>query len=170
MIEVLTPDFGGNVGDVLTVALAEPDVFAHNVETVERLTHPVRDPRAGYRQSLDVLAAIKAIDSGRHTKSSLMVGVGETRKEMEQAMRDLRAVGVDFLTVGQYLQPTKKHLKVHEFVTPETFEAYGALGRELGFRYVASAPLVRSSYKAGEFFIRSYLEAERAQGPQVGAS
>jgi lipoic acid synthetase len=161
MVEVLVPDFGGNVGQILTVVQAQPDVIAHNVETVERLTRKVRDPRAGYRQSLDVLRAIKTIDAARYTKSSIMVGVGETEREVVETMEHLREVGCDFLTIGQYLQPTKKHLRVDAFIPPEQFEAYRAIGLELGFAYVASGPLVRSSYKAGEFFIRDYLQRDK---------
>jgi lipoic acid synthetase len=167
MIEVLIPDFQGDAGDLAKVVAARPDVLAHNVECVERLTGTVRDPRAGYQQSLDVLAAIKRLDPARPTKSSLMVGVGETEDEMLDAMRDLRDVGCDFLTVGQYLQPTAKHLKVTRFVHPDEFTRYEALGRELGFLYVASGPLVRSSYKAGEFFIRQHLEKQRELSPDA---
>ena len=163
MIEVLIPDFGGNVHHLLQVVEAEPEVIAHNVETVERLTHPVRDRRAGYRTSLDVLRNVKTIDPARRTKSSLMVGLGETVDEMRRAMADLRDVGCDFLTVGQYLQPTKKHLPVVEFVHPDVFAEYERIGLELGFIYVASGPLVRSSYKAGEFFIKRYLEQHAAR-------
>lgn len=162
MVEVLVPDFSGQEDLMRKVVVAAPDVLAHNVECVERLTPRVRDPRAGYRQSLDMLAAIKRMNPGMHTKSSLMVGIGETEDEMLQAMRDMRHVGVDFLTIGQYLQPTKKHLKVEFFVEPQQFERYEALGLEMGFRYVASGPLVRSSYKAGEFFIREYLQKQQA--------
>jgi lipoic acid synthetase len=145
------------------VVLAEPDVFAHNVETVERLTPRVRDPRASYRQSLDVLANVKVIDPDRFTKSSIMVGLGETEDEVMQTMRDLREVGVDFLTVGQYLKPAKdpKYLDIVEWVPPEQFAVYERIGLDLGFTYVASGPLVRSSYKAGEFFISRYLRAQR---------
>jgi lipoic acid synthetase len=162
MVEVLVPDFSGHIGQILTVVEAEPDVIAHNVETVERLTPKVRDPRAGYRQSLDVLQAIKTIDPKRFTKSSIMVGVGETEAEVIETMRHLREVGCDFLTVGQYLQPTKKHLKIDSYVPPEQFEAYQAVGLDMGFAYVASGPLVRSSYKAGEFFIRDYLQKQKS--------
>ena len=162
MVEVLVPDFSGQADLMRKVVVAAPDVLAHNVECVERLTPKVRDPRAGYRQSLDMLAAIKRMNPGMHTKSSLMVGIGETEDEMVQAMRDMRDVGVDFLTIGQYLQPTKKHLKVEFFVEPQQFERYEALGLEMGFRYVASGPLVRSSYKAGEFFIREYLQKQQS--------
>jgi lipoic acid synthetase len=157
LVEVLIPDFRGDVGLLLKVVEAEPAVIAQNLETVERLTRRVRDPRAGYRQTLDVLANIKRIDPTRFTKSSLMVGLGETDGEMEAAMRDLRAVDVDFLTIGQYLQPTAKHLPVDGFVPPERFVAYERIGLDLGFKYVASGPLVRSSYKAGEFFIERFV-------------
>jgi len=158
MLEVLIPDFQGNLDQLLTVIEAEPEVIAHNIETVRRLTHPVRDPRAGYDQSLDVLRAIKRIDPDRYTKSSIMVGLGETEDEVVQTMRDLREAGCDFLTVGQYLRPTPRHLKLVEYVTPEQFERYREIGEALGFAYVASGPLVRSSYKAGEFFIRDYVQ------------
>ena len=163
LVEVLIPDFSGNVSHLLKVVMAQPEVIAHNIETVERLTSTVRDPRANYKQSLDVLAAIKTIDPSRYTKSSIMVGLGETTGEVVEAMEHLRDVGVDFLTVGQYLQPTQKHIKLNEFITPEQFEAYQAIGLEMGFKYVASGPLVRSSYKAGEFFIRDYIERSKAQ-------
>lgn len=157
-IEVLIPDFRGEVDHLRLVVEAGPEVIAQNVETVERLTHPVRDRKAGYHQTLRMLAAIKELDPTRLTKSSIMVGLGETPEEVIQTMKDLRAVGVDFLTVGQYLQPNKKLLPVLEFITPEQFAAYEQVGLELGFHYVASGPLVRSSYKAGEFFISRYIE------------
>lgn len=162
LIEVLIPDFQGRHDLVQHVIDARPEVIAHNIETVERLTPRVRDRRAGYRQSLDVLQAIKTAEPELATKSSIMVGVGETDDEIIAAMADLRAVGCDFLTIGQYLQPSKKHLKVDAFVTPEQFERYRILGEGLGFRYVASGPLVRSSYKAGEFFIRQHLNERMA--------
>lgn len=161
-VEVLIPDFQGDEGLLQKVVEARPDVLAHNVECIERLTPTVRDRRAGYAQSLEVLAATKRLDPDRYTKSSLMVGLGETEAELLAAMRDLRSVGCDFLTVGQYLRPTPKHLEVVEFITPEQFQRYEQLGLELGFRYVASGPLVRSSYKAGEFFIRDFLEKQEA--------
>ena len=162
LVEVLIPDFQGRHDLVQHVIDACPEVIAHNIETVERLTPRVRDRRAGYRQSLDVLQTIKAAEPELATKSSIMVGVGETDDEVIAAMADLRAVGCDFLTIGQYLQPSKKHLKVDAFVTPEQFERYRILGEGLGFRYVASGPLVRSSYKAGEFFIRQHLNERMA--------
>jgi lipoic acid synthetase len=157
-IEVLIPDFRGDFGLLARVTSAGPDVVAQNLETVERLTHPVRDGKAGYRTTLDVLAQIKVQAPRALTKSSLMVGLGETPDEMEAAMRDLREQGVDFLTIGQYLQPTPKHLPVVEFIHPDQFAAYERVGLALGFAYVASGPLVRSSYKAGEYFITKYLE------------
>ncbi len=168
MVEVLIPDFSGHVDLLRKVVVARPDVLAHNVETVERLTGRVRDPRAGYQQSLDVLANVKALAPGMHTKSSIMVGVGESEDEVLQTMRDLRAVGCDFLTIGQYLQPTQKHLSVEAFIEPQVFDRYRDLGLEMGFAYVASGPLVRSSYKAGEFFIREYLSRKDAENPLPG--
>jgi lipoic acid synthetase len=162
-VEVLIPDFSGNISHLLKVVMARPEVIAHNIETVERLTPTVRDPRATYNQSLEVLAAIKTIDPSRYTKSSIMVGLGETTGEVVKTMEDLRAAKVDFLTIGQYLQPTKQHIKLTEFIPPEQFEAYQTIGLEMGFKYVASGPLVRSSYKAGEFFIRDYIERTKAQ-------
>jgi len=162
MVEVLIPDFQGRTDLVQRVIEAGPEVIAHNVETIKRLTPRVRDRRAGYDQSLSVLNSIKESNPDMATKSSIMVGLGETEAEVAEAMADLRAVGCDFLTVGQYLQPSKAHLKVAEFVTPEQFERYRELGEGLGFRYVASGPLVRSSYKAGEFFIRQHLKSKMA--------
>lgn len=161
MVEVLIPDFRGERALVQRIVDAGPEVIAHNVETVARLTPSVRDPRAGYQQSLDVLAMLKEMAPQGLTKSSLMVGLGETVDEMDQAMRDLRGVGCDFLTIGQYLRPTQKdaHLPVVEYITPEAFADYERRGLELGFLYVASGPLVRSSYKAGDLFIRRYLQA-----------
>jgi lipoic acid synthetase len=163
MIEVLIPDFQGRTDLVQFVIDATPEVIAHNIETVKRLTPTVRDPRAGYRQSLDVLHAIKQSDPDRWTKSSIMLGLGETEEEVVAAMADLRAVGTDFLTLGQYLKPSNKHLAVEEFVPPAQFDRYRELGEGLGFRYIASGPLVRSSYKAGEFFIRQQIQDSREE-------
>lgn len=163
LVEVLIPDFCGRTELLQLVVDAKPDVIAHNVECVERLTSKVRDPRAGYQQSLDVLRNIKEMNPSMHTKSSIMVGVGEKTEEVLATMLDLRAVGCDFLTVGQYLQPNKRLLKVDDFVTPETFESYETLGLKMGFTYVASGPLVRSSYKAGEFFISNHLRKQVAE-------
>jgi len=158
LVEVLTPDFQGDAEAVRTVGRAAPDVFASNIETVRRLTPAVRDGRAGYDQTLGVLARMKLDFPGVVTKSSIMVGLGESAAEVEQAMQDLRAVGVDILTLGQYLRPSAWHLPVVEFVTPEAFGGFERLGREHGFRYVASGPLVRSSYRAGELFVKGMLE------------
>lgn len=163
-VEVLIPDFAGNVGSLLTLMLAEPDVLAHNQETVLRLTWPVRDRKASYQTSLEVLRNAKRISPDTFTKSSLMVGLGETVDEMRDAMRDLREVDVNFLTIGQYLQPSPRHLEVEEFVTPDQFAEYERMGLEMGFTYVASNPLVRSSYKAGEFFIRNALQQREQAG------
>jgi lipoic acid synthetase len=162
LIEVLIPDFRGEVANVAKIVQAGPEVIAQNIETVERLTHPVRDKRAGYKQTLDMLVAIKRLDPTRFTKSSIMVGIGETKEEVVQTMRDLREADVDFLTLGQYLRPSRKQLEVESFVTPETFADYERIGLELGFGYVASGPLVRSSYKAGEFFITRYIKERQA--------
>lgn len=161
LVEVLTPDFRGRVDLLQRVIDAAPEVYAQNLETVERLTRQVRDPRAGYQQTLDVLAAAKRLKPAQLTKSSLMVGVGETDDELVQSMRDLRAVGVDFLTIGQYLQPTPKHLKVDAFITPDKFAEFEKIGLALGFTYVASGPLVRSSYRAGEYYIKQAIARQR---------
>lgn len=170
LLEVLIPDFRGDLGLLQRVIDAGPTVLAHNVETIPRLTPRVRDPRATWDQSVAVLAQVKAARPDMFTKSSLMVGLGETTDEMIDAMRALRAVGVDFLTIGQYLQPTPLHLKISEYVTPERFAEYEQLGLGLGFTYVASGPLVRSSYKAGEFFIHQHIEALRGHSaPSEGS-
>ncbi|MFT6818119.1 MAG: lipoic acid synthetase [Myxococcota bacterium] len=163
LVEVLIPDFRGNVDHLRKVVEARPEVIAHNIETVRRLTHPVRDKKATYDQSLKVLTDIKVMDPSRYTKSSIMVGLGETTEEVIQCMRDLRAVDCDFLTIGQYLQPTMKHIKVDGFVHPDMFEAWRIEGLAMGFKYVASGPLVRSSYKAGEFFINEFIQKQREQ-------
>jgi lipoic acid synthetase len=163
LVEVLTPDFQGRTFALDMIIDAGPTVAAHNVETVARLTPTVRDRRATYRQSLDVLEYYKK--GGMKTKSSIMLGVGETHDEVVLAMKDLRSVGCDILTLGQYLRPSEKHLAVSEFVRPEAFAALEQEGLALGFRFVAAGPLVRSSYKAGEFFIQGWVEEERgAQG------
>jgi lipoic acid synthetase len=158
LVEVLIPDFQGDVEDLRKVVEARPDVIAHNIETTMSLTPSVRDPRAHYWQSLSVLRNVKKLSRHVYTKSSIMVGLGETEEEVTQAMVHLRQADVDFLTVGQYLRPSARHLKVLEYVRPEQFERYKAIGEGLGFRYVASGPLVRSSYRAGEFYIRSVVE------------
>ena len=166
LVEVLIPDFQDDLDSLRTVASARPDVIAHNIETTMSLTPGVRDPRAGYWQSLSVLRNVKKINPRIRTKSSIMVGLGETEEEIRLAMVHLRNVGVDFLTVGQYLRPSGRHLRVEEFVTPDQFARYQRMGEELGFMYVASGPLVRSSYRAGEFFLKSVIETDRVRpGP-----
>ena len=142
------------------------DVFAHNIETCERLTPQVRDGRAGYKQSLEVLAGAKKNRPDIVTETSIMVGLGETPEEVIQAMRDCLAAGVEIFTLGQYLRPSTWHLPVKEFVTPEQFKEYERVGLELGFRYVASGPLVRSSYRAGEFFLEAFLDERDAKQEQ----
>ena len=147
-VEALTPDFGGDEAAVATVVASGVDVFAQNLETVRRLTHPVRDPRAGYERTLGVLRHAGAL--GATTKSGLMLGLGETDAELRAAMDDLRAAGVTLLTLGQYLQPTRHHLPVARWVRPEAFATYRRWGLAAGFRDVAAGPLVRSSYRADE--------------------
>lgn len=159
LVEVLSPDFRGNKEHVSTVVNSGLDVFAHNVETVERLTPFVRDPRAKYKQTMEVLEHAKKSNPKVVTKTSIMLGLGESDEEVLKCMQDLRAVGVDCLTLGQYMQPTKRHLKVVEYVTPEKFYHWEVTGKELGFIYTASGPLVRSSYKAGEFFIKNIIDS-----------
>jgi lipoic acid synthetase len=151
VIEVLTPDFNARDAAIDIVLAAHPHVFNHNLETVRRLTPTVRS-RATYDRSLSVLSKVKAKRVGTmYTKSGLMLGLGETEEELFNALADLRGVGCDLLTLGQYLQPTLRHLPVVEYVTPEKFAEYGACAREMGFVHVASMPMVRSSYHAGEF-------------------
>ncbi len=161
LVEVLTPDFRGDAEAVRTVGRAAPDVFANNVETVRRLTPVVRDARAGYDQTLEVLSRMRREFPAVVTKSSIMVGLGETEAEVVETMRDLRGQGVDILTLGQYLRPSAWHLPVQEWISPERFEAYRRHGLALGFRYVASGPLVRSSYRAAELFLRGEIASRR---------
>jgi lipoic acid synthetase len=160
-VEVLIPDFQGVESSLATVAEARPHVVAHNIETVERLTPTVRDRRAKYAQSLRVLEYLKQRPEKLYTKSSIMVGLGETDAELEQTFKDLRSVGVDVLTLGQYLQPSQFHLRVERFASPEKFAEYQKLAESYGFLYVASGPLVRSSYRAAEFFMKGLMERER---------
>jgi lipoic acid synthetase len=156
-VEALTPDFRGSRAAVESVVDSGLEVFAQNLETVERLTHVVRDPRAGYQQTLDVLAHAKAHRPEVLTKSSLMVGLGETDPEIQRSLEDLRRHDVDIVTLGQYLRPTLNHLPVERWVTPETFERYRAFGLELGFLEVAAGPLVRSSYRADRVLQKNNL-------------
>jgi lipoyl synthase len=165
IVEALVPDFRGDVEAIRIIVDSGLDVYAHNIETVRRLQYRVRDPRAGYEQSLATLRAAKAYASstGRElfTKSSIMLGFAETDAELEEAFLDLRDYGVDVLTLGQYLRPSMSHLPVDEYVTPEKFERLGRLAETKGFMYVASGPMVRSSYRAGEFFIKGVIEKRR---------
>ncbi len=158
-IEVLTPDFLRKDGAIETVADAKPDVFNHNLETVPSLYLSIR-PGARYFHSLRLLQMVKERDASMFTKSGIMVGLGETRHEILQVMDDLRAAQVDFLTIGQYLQPTRKHAPVKSFVTPDEFKAYGRMAYGKGFLLVSASPLTRSSYHAGDDFAR--LRAARA--------
>ena len=165
-IEILTPDFKDTDGAIEHVVAARPDVFNHNLETVPRL-YPTIRPGARYFTSLELLHRVKRIDRSMFTKSGLMVGLGETRAEVGQVMDDLRAANVDFLTIGQYLQPTRKHAPIDRFVTPEEFEGYADMARGKGFLLVASSPLTRSSYHAGDDFAQ--LRAARRAQPAAEA-
>jgi lipoyl synthase len=149
VVEVLTPDFNGHESSIRTVLEAGPQIFNHNLETVERLSPLVRS-RAKYRLSLEVLRQVKAWYPQIVTKSGIMLGLGESESELFQAMDDLREANVQVLTLGQYLRPTPNHLPVVEYITPEMFDVYGEIARQKGFEFVASGPLVRSSYHAGE--------------------
>ncbi len=157
-VEVLIPDFAGNESRMHTLAQANPYVIAQNIETVRRLTHPVRDPRASYDTTLSCLKFYKEHYPHIQTKTSLMVGLGENWNEIQETLEDLRKVGVDIVTFGQYLQPSKRHLNVEKFYTPEEFEELKRMSLKLGFKFVASGPLVRSSYKAADFL--DYVEAK----------
>ncbi|KAI8913079.1 hypothetical protein DFJ77DRAFT_519164 [Powellomyces hirtus] len=158
LVECLTGDFRGNLDAVAKVAVSGLDVYAHNVETVENLTPYVRDRRATFRQSLSVLEHAKKVNPKLVTKTSMMLGLGETDEEVMDALKALRGISVDVVTFGQYMRPTKKHMKVHEYVHPDKFAHWAKVADELGFKYVASGPLVRSSYKAGEFYIKNIVQ------------
>ncbi len=157
LLEILIPDFQGAQVALRQIVETDLAVLAHNVETVERLTPSVRDPRAGYHQSLGVLEYAKGLRPDLLTKSSIMVGLGETEDEVVRTLADLRSVGVDIVTLGQYLRPSLKHLPVASYVSPEVFDRYAERAREMGFGYVASGPLVRSSYRAGELYVEGHL-------------
>lgn len=169
LVEALTGDYAGDEDMVALVATSGLDVYAHNVETVEALTPQVRDRRATFRQSLKVLEAAKRAKPGLITKTSIMLGLGETEEQLWEALRELRRVDVDVVTFGQYMRPTKRHMKVEEYVAPAVFETWRLRALELGFLYCASGPLVRSSYKAGEAFIENVLK-KRASQSQVAAA
>ncbi len=156
-VEALTPDFSGNEACIDTILESGVDVFAQNVETVERLTYPVRDPRAGYWQTINLLKYVKEKRPDVITKTSLMLGLGETKEEVIQCMDDLHAAGVDVITYGQYLRPTMNHLPVIRYVTPEEFNEYREIGLKKGFLEIASGPMVRSSYRADRIFKKDNL-------------
>ena len=153
-IEILAGDFGGRLSSLGQIVKSGIQVFAHNLETVKRLSPRVRDARASYQQSLSVLKTVKEkFESHQmYTKSALMLGLGETKDDVIEALSDLREHGVDFMTIGQYMRPTKKHLSVKEWVRPDVFQELEKIAKEMGFLAVASAPLVRSSYKASFFY------------------
>ena len=169
-IEILTPDFRGKMqAAVEAIVAAGPDVYNHNLETVPRL-YPTIRPGARYYASLRLLEEVKRHNPLIFTKSGIMLGLGEERLEVHQVMDDMRSAGIDFLTMGQYLQPTPKHAKVIDFVTPQAFSAYGAIARAKGFLQVAATPLTRSSYHAGDDFreMRAAREAQLAKAAQRG--
>jgi lipoic acid synthetase len=161
VVETLIPDYRGR--DLELLMAARPDVLAHNVEVVPRLQRKIRDPRCSYERSLETLRQAKELVPESFTKSSLMLGLGESHDEVLEGMRLLRAEGVDFLTLGQYLRPSENHAPVREYVTPERFADLRVRGEEMGFRYVASGPLVRSSYKAGEYFFERLVRERRSE-------
>lgn len=164
LVESLIPDFQGEPELVGQIIDAGPDVIAHNIETVDRLQWPVRDRRAGYEQSLSVLEQVGRA-SDIHCKTSVMLGVGEYDHEIYQTLSDLREVGVDVVTLGQYLQPSRSHLDVFDYVHPDAFETWRQVAEEeLGFLYCASGPMVRSSYKAGELFVEALLREGKSPG------
>jgi lipoic acid synthetase len=162
IIEALVGDFGGRKRDLDTLFESAPDVFAHNIEVSRRLTSTIRDQRCDYDLSLDVLRYAKERASGRYVKSSIMVGIGETDDEVLETLADLRSAGVDIVTLGQYLRPTPKHAPVQRYVEPETFARYERAAIDLGFAFVASGPLVRSSYHAAEGFVAAQLSPTAA--------
>jgi lipoic acid synthetase len=160
--EVLIPDFRGSLNDVKKVVESRPEVVGHNIETTEFLTPKIRDPRATYEQSLRVLKAIKELNPSVYSKSSIMLGLGETEDDLVKTMKDLRRVNVDILTLGQYLRPSKGHIAVDAYISPREFEYYRNIAEELGFLYVVSGPLVRSSYRAGEFFLEALVRKTKS--------
>ncbi|CAD0086705.1 unnamed protein product [Aureobasidium vineae] len=166
LVEALTGDYAGDLEMVKVVAQSGLDVYAHNMETVEALTPFVRDPRAKFRQSLEVLKAAKEAKEGLITKTSLMLGLGETEDQLWDTLKELRKIDVDVVTFGQYMRPTKRHMKVEEYVSPEKFELWRQRALDMGFLYCASGPLVRSSYKAGEAFIENVIK-KRAKKNQL---
>jgi lipoic acid synthetase len=161
IVEPLIPDFQGNHSALENIIGSGPEVISHNIETVARLSPLIRDPRATYEQSLRVLEMIKDIDRKIYTKSAIMLGLGETEAEVMQAAKDLRSAKVDIVSMGQYLQPTSRHLPVKEYISPEKFESYKRRIEKMGFVYTVAGPFVRSSYKAGELFIKNVISRRR---------
>lgn len=165
LVEALVPDFRGKIKDVHTIVDSGLDVYAHNIETVKRLQYRVRDPRAGYDQSLQTLIEAKRYAAKKKkvmfTKSSIMLGLGESEQEIVQTYDDLRKFGVDVVTLGQYLRPSLKHLPVEKYLSPQEFDTLSVRAKSKGFLYVAAGPMVRSSYKAAEFFIEGALKEKR---------
>ena len=162
LVETLIPDFQGEPELIREIIDAQPDVIAHNIETVERLQWPVRDRRAGYDQSLSVLEQVTR-ESDIYTKTSIMLGLGEYAHEVYQTLSDLREADVDVVTLGQYLQPSRSHLDVYDYVHPDAFDTWQRVAEdELGFLYCASGPMVRSSYKAGELFVDALVREGRS--------
>ena len=157
LVEVLIPDFNGDLNSLKTVLNANPNVVGHNIETVRRITPLVRDRRAGYDLSLNVLRNIKKLHSHIYTKSGIMLGLGETISEVVEALKDLRDADVDIVTIGQYLMPSPKHYPIKKYVSPDDFKKLEKIAYDLGFIYVASGPRVRSSYLAGEYFMNNVL-------------
>ncbi len=160
MVEILIPDFKGSMSSLKTIISAEPDVIGHNIETTEILTPRVRDPRAKYQQSLFVLKTLKELNPEIFTKSSIMLGFGETDQQIISSLEDLKEASVDIVTLGQYLQPSRKALPVKEFIEPEKFLYWEKIAQEMGFSAVVSGPLVRSSYQAGIQFIKAKAKLE----------
>ncbi len=168
IVEVLAPDFSAREDLIENLVKANPDVYAHNIETVEELTPEVRDRRSGYRQSLKVLSLVKKIQPKKYTKTSIMLGLGEKADQLKRALADLREVDCDVVTFGQYLSPTQRHarhLPVKEWIHPDQFQYWQEEAIKMGFLYVASGPLVRSSYKAAEFFMKGVVEKQRKVFP-----
>lgn len=156
-VEPLIPDFQGNYDAIKKIVYSEPQVISHNIETINRLSYIIRDIRASYDLSLNVLRTIKRINPKIYTKSSIMLGLGETHNEVVESLSELIAAGADIVTMGQYLQPTLGHIPVAEYVSPVKFEAYKRIAYDMGFKFVAAGPFVRSSYKASEMYLRNAL-------------
>ena len=163
LIEILIPDFRGDIASLRTIVEEQPNVIGHNLETTETMTPQVRDSRASFRQSLFVLKSIKEMSPLTLTKSSIMLGLGETTTHVQAALQELRNINVDIVTLGQYLQPSRRHLPVIKYITPQEFKQWEHFALKMGFLHVISGPLVRSSYKAGEFYAQHYFSGKKRQ-------